>query len=63
MRTHNNLLTASWVAKRLGVSKRKVYYMMENRELPYVQVGARGKKVDPDELQAYIDRNHVDVAC
>ena len=50
------MLKATAVAARLGISKRKVYYMIENRDLPSVEIGG-ALRVPEADLENYINQN------
>jgi excisionase family DNA binding protein len=50
------LLTVQETADRLGVHLATVYRMFESGDLPYVQVRPRIRRVDPLDLQQYIER-------
>lgn len=51
------LLKPTEVAKRLDVSRRQVYYLIEKGELPSVTVGEKSIRVDENDLQEYIENN------
>ena len=51
------LLRASQVAKRLGVSKSLAYTLMRRREIPVVVIGGKSVRVRSDDLEAFILKN------
>lgn len=51
------LLTVEEAAKKLRCSREHLYKLMKKYGLPYVVVGAR-RKIDEDELQAWVKRNN-----
>ncbi len=53
------LLTVAQAAERLGVCRATIYNMFTSGDLPYVQVRPRIRRVDPLDLQAYIERMKV----
>jgi len=44
------------VAKRLGVSEPTVWRLIRNKELDSIVVGARSRRVSPEEVEAYKKR-------
>ena len=53
------LLTVQQAAKRLQVSTRTVYDMMERGELAYVQVTTRFRRIPESAITAYLNRRLV----
>ena len=53
----DRLLTVSVVAEKLNVSPSTVYNMMDSGNLPYITVGARGKRVKASVLTAFIENS------
>lgn len=49
----SDLLSIDQAAKRLGISTRWVFRLLERRELPYVQLGGR-RKIEPTALEEYV---------
>jgi excisionase family DNA binding protein len=49
-----DLLSVIEVSKIIGVSRQQVYNLMDDRKLPYIQVGEKGRKVLKSELEKYI---------
>lgn len=61
MKTIDKLLTVEQVADKLTCSDTTVYDHMNAGRLAYVNVGGRkGRRVDPDDLRAFIDRQRVE---
>ena len=54
------LLKADDVAKKLNVSRAKVYQLMRDGDIPSVRVG-KSRRVITADLQNYIQRNRVSV--
>lgn len=50
----HRLLTVAEVAKRMAVSARTVYRMVERGQLPVVVLPAGGLRFDPDDIEAWI---------
>ena len=50
------LLDALQVARRLGVSRPYIYKLMDQRKIPFVQVGTV-RRVRAEDLQAFIEQN------
>ena len=53
--TTDRLMTYQQVADVLGVTRRTVWTLVANGDLPAVRFG-RSVRVDPADLRAYIDR-------
>lgn len=43
----------------LGISERQVYHLCERRELGYVRVGVRGRRIRGVDVAQYLRANHV----
>jgi excisionase family DNA binding protein len=56
LRTAEPLFDVAAVSRTLGVSRRQVYRLIEQGELPAVRVGARLRFI-PEELRSYLERH------
>jgi excisionase family DNA binding protein len=54
----SDLLSVDQVAQRLGVDRRFVRRLVQERRIAYVKVG-RYVRVEPDELADWIDANRI----
>ena len=45
------------VAKRLGISRRQVYYLIAKGEIPAVQFSPQTTRVDEKHVTAYIEKS------
>lgn len=56
-----SLLTAKAAAMYLGKPGQPdfIYDLIALGELPYVRMGKKGKRIDPADLQAWIEKNKV----
>ena len=49
------LLTLEQVAKRLNVSVRQVYRLIDDGKFPVIMVSKRSPRINPGELQRYLE--------
>ncbi len=55
----DRLLRPREVAALLGVSERQIYALMERRELGYVEVGIKGRRIRGVDVAQYIAAHRV----
>lgn len=52
-----NIYTIPEVARYLKLSKSKVYYMVQNGEIPHLKIG-RNVRIREDDLKKWIEKYH-----
>jgi len=56
-----SLLNVHQVAEQLSISEKLTYRLLDRGDLPKIKIGA-AVRVDPADLQAYIERQRVEWA-
>jgi len=56
----DEILTASQVAEYLKLSKAKIYYLIQKRQIPHIKIG-RNVRIKQSELIKYLDKQEVKV--
>lgn len=51
--------TVDDLAKELKVSKRKIFYWIEKRQIPFIKLDCRIIRFDPDEIKKHISKNTI----
>lgn len=51
--------TVDDLSKELKVSKRKIFYWIEKRQIPFIKLDVRIIRFDPDEIKKHISKNTI----
>lgn len=53
----DNLLSFEDVQRQLGITPRQIRTLIDKRELPYIKITGRVRRIKESDLQSYINNN------
>jgi excisionase family DNA binding protein len=56
------LLTVDELAEFLSTTPQSIRHMIHRRQIPFIRLGERRVRFDPDQIAAWVDEQRVDVA-
>ena len=60
--TGDSLLTVEQLAERLSVTDKAIRHMVYRRQIPFIRLGSKRLRFDPDAIDAWLEDQRVEVA-